>query len=93
MPRTKATIRGRRKHNSPTPGPKRSRTRVQVKYRGPRISQTRLRSVREDLDSTREAMSETVNNFWIESEHEIRERLAKTEQKIGRAARVLAKAA
>jgi hypothetical protein len=93
MPRTKATIRGRRKHNSATPRAKKSRTRVQVKYRGPRISQTRLRSVREDLDSTREMVSNTVDNFWIESEHDIREKLAKTEQKIGRAVKVLAKAA
>lgn len=72
---------------------KRSRTRIQVKYRGPRISQTRLRSVREDLDNTRSLMSDTVDNFWIESEHDIRDRLAKTEQKIGTAVRVLAKAA
>lgn len=92
MPRTKA-IQGRRKDNSATPRAKRSRTRVQVKYRGPRISQTRLRSVREDLDNTREVMSDTVDNFWIESEHDIRERLAKTEQKIGRAVKMLAKAA
>lgn len=64
-----------------------------MKYRGPRISQTRLRSVREDLDNTRSLMSDTVDNFWIESEHDIRDRLAKTEQKIGTAVRVLAKAA
>lgn len=38
-------------------------------------------------------MSDTVDNFWIESEHDIRDRLAKTEQKIGTAVRVLAKAA
>lgn len=93
MPRTKAMIRARRKHKSATPRSKRSRPRVQVKYRGPRISQTRLRSVREDLDNTREVMSDTVDNFWIESEHDIRERLAKTEQKIGRAVKMLAKAA
>lgn len=36
-------------------------------------------------------MSDTVDNFWIESEHDIRDRLAKTEQKIGTAVRVLAK--
>ncbi len=92
MPRTKAIIR-RRKHNSATPRAKRSRTRVQVKYRGPRISETRLRSVREDLDNTREVMSNTVDNFWTDSEQDIRERLAKTEQKIGKAVKMLAKAA
>lgn len=93
MSRTKGMIRSTRKHNSATPRTKRSRTRVQVKYRGPRISQTRLRSVREDLANTRDLMSDTVDNFWIESEHDIRERLAKTEQKIGRAVKMLAKAA
>jgi hypothetical protein len=38
-------------------------------------------------------MSNTVDNFWIESEHDNRERLAKTEQKIGRAVKMLAKTA
>ncbi len=93
MPRKKSIIRGRRKHNSATPRAKRSRTRVQVKYRGPRISETRLRSVREDLDNTREVMSNTVDNFWVDSEQDIRDRLAKTEQKIGRAVKMLAKTA
>ncbi len=93
MARTKAIIRTKRTHNSATLHPKRLRTRVQVKYRGPKISQTRLRSVREDLDNTREVMSNTVDNFWVDSEQDIRDRLAKTEQKIGRAVKVLAKAA
>jgi hypothetical protein len=90
MPRTNANIRTKRKNNSVAP---QKRSRVQVKYRGPRISRTRLRDLREDLDSTREVMSDTVDNFWIDSEHDIRERLARTEQKIGRAVKVLAKAA
>jgi hypothetical protein len=32
-----------------------------------------------------------VDNFWIHPEHDIRERLAKTEQKTARAVKVLAK--
>jgi hypothetical protein len=38
-------------------------------------------------------MSDTVDNFWIDLEYDIRERLAKTEQQIGRAVKMLAKAA
>jgi hypothetical protein len=92
MPRRNATKRAKHKSTSAAPRNK-SRTRVQIKYRGPRISRARLRSLREDLDSTRAVMSDTVDNFWIDSEHDIRERLARTEQKIGRAVKMLAKAA
>ncbi len=72
---------------------KRSRTHEIVRYRGPRISRTRLQNVRDDLNESRNTMIETVRKFWIMSEHDIRNILAKTEQKIGRAVNMLRKAA
>jgi hypothetical protein len=100
MARTTAIIRSRGTKRSSTTSRgnstgslKRSRTRVHVKYRGPRISRMWLRSLREDLDNTRNAMSDTVDKFWITSEHDIRDTLAKTQQKIGRAVNMLKKKA
>lgn len=49
--------------------------------------------LREDLSGTQNLMSDTVDKFWITSEQDIRNTLAKTEQKIGRAVNMLAKAA
>jgi hypothetical protein len=70
-----------------------SRARVQVKYRGPRISRARLQNVREDLQGTKNAVTEIVDKFWIIPEGEIRETLAQTEKKIRRAVATLQKAA
>ncbi len=75
------------------PRVKRSRTHEIVRYRGPRISRTRLRSVGDDLNESRNTVNEMVRKFWIMSEHDIRDILAKTEQKIGRAVNTLRKAA
>jgi hypothetical protein len=108
MPRrsTKAIIRARasrhkKRHSKAThrqsaakrAGMPKSRVRIKVKYRGPRISQARLRTMREDLASTQEAMNETVDKFWTTPETNIRETLAKTQKKIGRAVQMLEKAA
>ena len=103
MPRSKASVRvtSRKRNstairlNSAASGSrlKRSRTHRRAKYRGPKISRTRLQNLREDLDNTRNVMSDTVRKFWIISEHDIRKTLAKTEQKIGRAVNMLSKAA
>jgi hypothetical protein len=49
--------------------------------------------MREDLASTQEAMNETVDKFWTTPETNIRETLAKTQKKIGRAVQMLEKAA
>lgn len=49
--------------------------------------------LREALDDARDAMSETVERFWITPEYDIRETLATTERKIGRVADTLSRAA
>ena len=71
---------------------KRSRALVQAR-RAPRISRSRLRTIREDLDGTRNTVSETVQDFWIIPEGDIRETLTRTQHKIGRAVDALKRAA
>jgi hypothetical protein len=63
---------------------KKSRKPARVKYRGARISRARLHALRDNLDGTRAILGDLHENFWVTSEHEIRERLAKTQEKIGR---------
>jgi hypothetical protein len=101
-PNSKATIRARahrkKRHvnalrASNKSHVKRSRPRTEVKYRGARISRSRLRSLRHDLDITRNAVTDLHENFWVTSEQDIREMLQKTEQKIGRVMGALDKAA
>jgi len=72
--------------------PRQSRTHVQTS-RGPRISRARLRMVREDLDATRNTITDTFVKFWTTSEQDIRNTLARTQQKIGRAVDMLKRAA
>jgi hypothetical protein len=104
--RTKRVMRGgataRKKHRTSararkklraTAGLKRSRTQVSQKRRCPKISRTRLRMLRDDLDGTRNVVTDTFDNFWIISERDIRDTLAKTQKKIGRAVDMLKRAA
>jgi hypothetical protein len=70
-----------------------SHIRIKVKYRGPRISRVRLRTMREDLAGVQNAVNDTFQKFWTTPETHIRETLAKTQQKIGRAVQMLPKAA
>ncbi len=98
--RTKAIIRGKakrqRRHRNPAAKRTReasSRARIQVKYRGARISRARLQNMREDLQGTKRVVTETVENFWMIPEGDIRETLTQTEKKIGRAVKVLEHAA
>jgi hypothetical protein len=72
---------------------KRSRTHDEVRYRGARISRARLGSLRDQLDGMRNTVSDVHDNFWFISEQDIRETLAKTKQKLGRAVDVLERAA
>ncbi len=74
-------------------GISKSRVRIKVKYRGPRISRARLRTMREDLAGTQNAVSDTLEKFWIIPEADIRETLANTQRKIGRAVQMLQQAA
>lgn len=93
--RAKTTRQGKHRRTAAAKraGTAKSRVRIKVRYRGPRISQARLRTMREDLASTQEAVNDTFENFWTTPETHIRETLAKTHQKIGRAVQVLQKAA
>ena len=61
--------------------------------RAPRISRAKLRMIREDLDGTRKTVTDTVQDFWIIPEGDIRQTLARTQQRIGRAVDTLKKAA
>jgi hypothetical protein len=49
--------------------------------------------LRDDLDGTRNVVTDTFDNFWIISERDIRDTLAKTQKKIGRAVDMLKRAA
>ena len=70
MPRLKTSIGSiSRNHNSTgsrrTPEPtgarlKRSRTHVEMRYRGAKISRTRLQKLSDELDNTRNAMNDTA---------------------------------
>jgi hypothetical protein len=72
---------------------KRSATQIEVKYRVARICRARLRNLSDDLEGTRKAVPDLHENFWLISEQDIREMLAKTERKIGRFMGALDKAA
>jgi hypothetical protein len=49
--------------------------------------------IREDLDGTRNKVTNTVQDFWMIPDGDIREMLARTQQKIGRAVEALKRAA
>lgn len=72
---------------------KRSRAHVRIRYRGPKISRTRVQFLRDDLDSTRMLVADTVRRFWVIPDGEIREMLAKTNANISKAIEMLKKAA
>ena len=72
---------------------KRPRTHVGRRSGGPKISRARLRVLRDDLDRLRNTMTETWDNVWVVSEHDIRETLGRTQQKIGNAVDLLKTAA
>jgi hypothetical protein len=83
----------RRQSATKRAGMSKSRVRIKVRYRGSRISRARLRTMREDLAGTQNAVSNAFEKFWTTPETHIRETLAKTQQRIGRAVRLLQKAA
>ena len=59
----------------------------------PRISRARLRSLSDELKATHEALTDTFHKFWIIPQGDIRDTLATTQRKIGRAAASLRRAA
>ena len=59
----------------------------------PRISGARVRMLRDDLNGARNTLADTFDKFWIIPQHDIRETLARTQQKIGKLAQMLNRAA
>ncbi len=66
---------------------------VETRRRCPKVSRSRLRTVRDELANTRSALNETLSVYWLTPENDIRGRLAHTEKLIGKAVKVLTKAA
>ncbi len=66
---------------------------VQTRRRCPKVSRSRLRTVRDELENTQTVLNETLRMYWFTPEHDVRSRLAHTEKLIGRTVKVLAKAA
>ena len=52
-----------------------------------------MRILRDDLDSTRTLVADTVRRFWVIPEGDIRELLARTNATIGKAVEMLKRAA
>jgi hypothetical protein len=102
-PATRARAAAQKKHHKSRPSrknlaskraqAKKSRLHLHGKTRGPRISRSRLQTLREDLDSTRNAVTTAFNDFWVIPQHDLRETLAKTQKRIKKAAKVLKSAA
>ena len=61
--------------------------------RAPRISRARLRTMHDELNAAHEAVTDTYDKFWIIREGDIRDTLAATRRKIGRAMAMLRRAA
>ncbi len=87
---TKRVMAHRAKRKASVPARQRL---IEIRRRCPKVSRSRLRSVRDELASTRTALSETLHMFWFVPENDIRIRLAHTEKLISRAVDVLSKAA
>jgi len=66
---------------------------VATQRRCPKVSRSRLRDMRDELEGTRTVLSETLRSYWVIPEHDVRLRLAATEKLIGKAVQVLRKAA
>jgi len=65
---------------------------TRIRYRGSRISRTRVRNLRDDLDTTRTLVAETVRRFWVIPDADIREMLAQTNATISKAVGMLKRA-
>ena len=59
----------------------------------PGISRARLMTMRDELNGTHDAVKDALQNFWVIPERDIRETLAATQRKIGRALAMLRRAA
>ncbi len=59
----------------------------------PKISRSRLRVLRENLDETRTSLTETLRFYWAIPETDVRSAIADTNKVISQAVNMLAKAA
>ncbi len=66
---------------------------IETRRRCPKVSRSRLRSVRDELATTRTALTETLHMYWLVPESDIRGKLRHTEKLIGKTVDVLSKAA
>ncbi len=67
--------------------------RAHAQHRQPRISRTKLQTLRDNLDQTQLALDETLNSFWTVPESDVRGTLAHTKKQIEKAVSLLNKAA
>ena len=72
---------------------RKQRAHAQRRSKQPRISRTKLQSLRDNLDHTQVALDETLNRFWIVPESDVRGTLAHTKKQIAKAVTLLSKAA
>jgi hypothetical protein len=59
----------------------------------PKISRTRVSTLRDELSTTRETLRDTLQKYWIIPEGDIRKVIAASQQKIGKAVEILTRAA
>ncbi len=73
--------------------PRRQRVSAQHRPKQPRISRTKLQTLRDNLTDTQVALDETLDRFWIVPESDVRGTLAHTRKQIHKAVTLLSKAA
>ncbi len=83
----------KRTRKSTSKRPRRQRAHAQRRSKQPRISRTKLRSLRDNLDHTQVALDDTLDRFWIVPESDVRGTLAHTKKQIAKAVTLLSKAA
>ncbi len=75
------------------PAPSTRQQLIQTRRRCPKVSRSKLRGMRDELQKTRSALTDTLRVYWITPESELRGRMAQTERLIGKAVQVLTKGA
>ncbi len=72
---------------------KHSRKPKAYRPKQPRISRTKVQTLRDNLKRTQVALDETLDRFWIVPESDVRATLAHTKKQIDKAVTLLSKAA
>ncbi len=90
----RATVRRtlhRKKHLRPS-----TTTRAHAqsrRQRGAKLSRMRIHKLHDELNATRDVITDTVRRFWTIPEGDIRDTLAATQHRIGKVLKTLGKAA